>query len=318
VISAGELPIAKVGTLALAELRLLDPTFPEYFASISTTDQNPDTITGGVIYTDNVPSLFQYGLGQNGSVAQWNGILGQGFATAFGSKGYGQRLDFDSLTGDFRSANSATGESGVTTITLARNTKEARFYMNAMDFSNYFDIEEAFPGTYPSLVNFPFLQANIITVEAFLDDQPIFWQTYDMRAIQTPTYATGFASTTQEGGPVRIGQALGQDPDPAFVFNRIVISGAFVVIDNVSFDLGQTFANCPPDIAGGVPEGGLPTPDGRIGADDLVLVLALFGEEAAGSPIATIADINSDGIVNAMDLLEVLSTWGNCPGGIGG
>lgn len=327
VISAGELPIAKVGTLALAELRKLDPTFPAYFASISTTDQNADTVTSGVIYTDNIPSLFQYGLGQNGSVAQWNGILGQGFATAFGSKGYGQRLDFDSLTGYFRSATTVdpitgeiviTAESGVTTITLARNTKEARFYMNAMDFTNYFDTEEAFPGTYPSLVDFPFLQANIITVEAFLDDQPIFWQTYDMRAIQTPTYATGFASTTQEGGPVRIGQTLGQDPDPAFVFNRIVISGAFVVIDNVSFDLGQAFADCPADIAGGVPEGGLPTPDGRIGADDLVLVLALFGLDAAGNPIATIADINSDGIVNAMDLLEVLSTWGNCPGGIGG
>ena len=316
-VNDGPLEIAKVGTIALAELRKLDPTFPQFFATIETDDQNPDTEAGGFIYTDNIPSLFMYGLGQNGDMIPWNVELGQGFAMAFGSKGYGQRLIFNSITGDFPSANAATNESGKTTIILKRPAKEARFYMNAADFTEYFDTEELYPGTYPQLINFAFLQANVVTVQAFLGDELKFTQAYDLRSIQTPTFPTGFPTTVIGGGPVRIAQPFGQETDPNFVFDRVVILGAFVVIDNLSFDLGQVFPTCPGDIAGGIPEGGLPTSDGRVGADDLVLVLALFTVDTDGNPLAQIADLNDDGFVDALDLLEILTSWGNCPGGAG-
>ena len=316
-VNDGSLEIAKVGTIALAELRKLDPTFPQFFATIETDDQNPDTEAGGFIYTDNIPSLFMYGLGQNGNMMPWNAVLGQGFAGAFGSRGYGQRLIFNSITGDFPSANAATNESGQTTIMLKRPAKEARFYMNAADFTEYFDTEELYPGTYPQLINFAFLQANVVTVQAFLGDEMKFIQAYDFRSIQTPTFPTGFPTTVIGGGPVRIAQPFGQKTDPNFVFDRVVILGAFVVIDNLSFDLGQVFPTCPGDIAGGIPEGGLPTSDGRVGADDLVLVLALFTVDPVGNPLAQIADLNDDGFVDALDLLEILTSWGNCPGGAG-
>ena len=316
-VNDGPLEIAKVGTIALAELRKLDPTFPQFFATIETDDQNPDTEAGGFIYTDNIPSLFMYGLGQNGNMMPWNAVLGQGFAGAFGSRGYGQRLIFNSITGDFPSANAATNESGQTTIMLKRPAKEARFYMNAADFTEYFDTEELYPGTYPQLINFAFLQANVVTVQAFLGDEMKFIQAYDFRSIQTPTFPTGFPTTVIGGGPVRIAQPFGQKTDPNFVFDRVVILGAFVVIDNLSFDLGQVFPTCPGDIAGGIPEGGLPTSDGRVGADDLVLVLALFTVDTDGNPLAQTADLNDDGFVDALDLLEILTSWGNCPGGAG-
>jgi len=328
-VNDGPLEIAKVGTIALAELRKLknQEDFPQFFATIETDDQNPDTEAGGFIYTDNIPSLFMYGLGQNGTVSEWGEIFGQGFAKAFGSKGYGQRLIFNSITGDFPSANAATYESGKTTIILDPNrtllegrqsAKEARFYMNAADFTEYFDTEELYPGTYPQLINFAFLQANVVTVQAFLGDEMKFTQSYDLRSIQTPTFSTGFPTTVIAGGPVRIAQPFGQKIDPLFAFDRIVISGAFVVIDNLSFDLGQVFPTCPGDIAGGIPEGGLPTSDGSVGADDLVLVLALFGMVADdGNPLAQIADLNGDNFVDALDLLEILTSWGNCPGGAG-
>ena len=329
-VNDGPLKIAKVGTIALAELRKLEnqEDFPEFFATIETDDQNPDTEAGGFIYTDNIPSLFMYGLGQNGSFAQWYPVLRQGFAMAFGSRGYGQRLIFNSITGDFPSANAATYESGKTTIILDPNrtikegrqsAKEARFYMNATDFTEYFDTEELYPGTYPELINFEFLRANVVTVQAFLGDDPIpkFTQAYDLRSIQTPTFPTGFPTTVIAGGPVRIAQPFGQKTDPLFAFDRIVILGAFVVIDNLSFDLGQVFPTCPGDIAGGIPEGGLPTSDGRVGADDLVLVLALFTVDTDGNPLAQIADLNDDGFVDALDLLEILTSWGDCPGGAG-
>ena len=316
-VNDGSLEIAKVGTIALAELRKLDPTFPQFFATIETDDQNPDTEAGGFIYTDNIPSLFMYGLGQNGNMMPWNAVLGQGFAGAFGSRGYGQRLIFNSITGDFPSANAATNESGQTTIMLKRPAKEARFYMNAADFTEYFDTEELYPGTYPQLINFAFLQANVVTVQAFLGDEMKFIQAYDFRSIQTPTFPTGFPTTVIGGGPVRIAQPFGQKTDPNFVFDRVVILGAFVVIDNLSFDLGQVFPTCPGDIAGGIPEGGLPTSDGRVGADDLVLVLALFTVDTDGNPLAQTADLNDDGFVDALDLLEILTSWGNCPGGAG-
>lgn len=199
--------------------------------------------------------------------------------------------------------------------------------MNAFDFKTFFDLENLYPGTFPGLANHPYLEANTIVVEGLLtrDDlgNPIppeqkFVQVYDMRAIQTPLYATGFANTTIEGGPVRIALPFGSDPDPDFKFDEIRIGGAFVVLDNISFDLGQEFADCPADIAGGIPEAGLPTPDGRVAADDLVFVLALFGADPAADPLAEIADIDSDGDVDAADLLEILASWGTCPGGTGG
>jgi len=323
----GPLDIARVSSTALALLRVDDPKFPEYFATVETQDQNDDTVTGGFIYTDNIPSIFQYGLGENGSFGQWGAILGQGFATAFGSRGYGQRLVFNAVTGDFPSGDSATGASGVTIIRTYRPVKEARFFMNAFDFKTFFDLENLYPGTFPGLANHPYLEANAIVVEGLLtrDDlgNPIppeqkFVQVYDMRAIQTPLYATGFANTTIEGGPVRIALPFGSDPDPDFKFDEIRIGGAFVVLDNISFDLGQEFADCPADIAGGIPEAGLPTPDGRVAADDLVFVLALFGADPAADPLAEIADIDTDGDVDAADLLEILASWGTCPGGTGG
>ena len=314
----GLLNIAKVRATVLEEIRKSDPTFPDYFATIETSDQSVGGDDGGFIYTDNIPSLFSYGLGQNGSLNEWGGVLGQGFAKAFGSKGYGQRLLFNSITGDFPSANPDTGESGVTTIRLARNTKECRFYINAADFTQYFELEQEFPGTFPELHNYGFLEANLITVKAFLGDDLVFTQSYDLREIQTPTFPTGFPTTIIQGGPVRIAQPFGQETDPNFVFDRILIFGAFVVIDDISFDLGLVISECSGDVAGGIPEGGLPTPDGRIGADDLIFVLAQFGNSASGDPLAAIADINNDTFVNGLDLLEVLSLWGTCPGGSGG
>jgi len=199
--------------------------------------------------------------------------------------------------------------------------------MNAFDFKTFFDLENLYPGTFPGLANHPYLEANAIVVEGLLtrDDlgNPIppeqkFVQVYDMRAIQTPIYATGFPSTTSEGGPVRVAQPFGSDPDPNFKFDEIRIGGAFVVLDNISFDLGQELADCLADIAGGIPEAGLPTPDGRVAADDLVFVLARFGVDPAADPLAEIADIDSDGDVDGADLLEILVAWGACLGGTGG
>jgi len=142
-------------------------------------------------------------------------------------------------------------------------------------------------------------------------------QSYDMRAIESPIYPNGFANTTIEGGPVRIAQPFGEI-DPNFKFDEIRIWGAFVVVDNISFDLGQEFAPCPADVAGGIPQAGFPTPDGRVAADDLVFVLALFGVDPENDPLAEKADVDSDGDVDAGDLTEILTSWGVCPGGSGG
>ncbi len=300
----GALSIAKVSADALAQIRLTDPDFPDYFATIETTDLAPDPTDAGFIYTDVIPSLFHYGLGRNGNMSLY-GALRQGFALAFGSRGYGQRLDFDSVTGDFPSGN------GFTTILCARPITECRLYINAADFADHFASDPPLP----QLANFPYLEENLVTVQAIdIDDITgaevvVFQQSFDLRGIETPGHVNGFQF-------VRLSAAIG---DPAIVFDKVSITGAFVAIDNVSFDRGQIFAECIGDIAGGVPVGGLPTPDGRVGAEDLLLVLATF--DAANpldpaDPLAVIADINEDGFVDASDLLEVLSGFGNCPGGV--
>ncbi|MSR68757.1 MAG: hypothetical protein EXS17_00170 [Phycisphaerales bacterium] len=302
----GALPIAKVSAEALAQIRLTDPDFPDYFATIETSDMNPDPTDTGFIFTDIIPSLFQYGLGRNGNLVL-NGALGQGFAIAFGSRGYGQRLSFNSVTGDFPSGN------GFTTIVCARSITECRLYINAADFEDHFAANPPLP----QLANFGYLEENLVTVQGIdIDDATgaevvVFQQSFDLRTIETPAVPSGLQF-------VRIAAAVG---DPAIVFDKIAITGAFVAMDNVSFDRGQIFAECIADIAGGIPIGGVPTPDGRVGAEDLLLILAAF--DAANpvdptDPIAVLADVNDDGFVDASDLLEILSSFGNCPGGVAG
>ncbi len=302
----GALPIAKVSAVALAQIRLTDPDFPEYFATIETTDLGPDPTDTNFILSDIVPSLYQYGLGRNGNLS-FNGVLRQGFALAFGSRGYGQRLSFNSITGDFPSGN------GFTTVLCARPITECRFYFNAADFTDYFAADPALP----QLANFGYLEENIVTVQGIdIDDVTgadvvVFEQHFDLRAVETPAVASGLQF-------VRIAAAIG---DPAIVFDKVAITGAFVTLDNISFDRGQIFAECISDIAGGIPVAGLPTPDGRVSAEDLLLILATFDPANPvdpTDPLAMLADINDDGFVDAMDLLEVLSSFGNCPGGVAG
>ena len=48
------------------------------------------------------------------------------------------------------------------------------------------------------------------------------------------------------------------------------------------------------------------TGDGVVNVLDLLAVLTSWG--AGGS-----ADVNGDGVVNVLDLLEVLTSWGECP-----
>lgn len=295
----GELPICRVSADALAEIRLFDPDFPEYFATIESTDFSPDPNDTGFVYTDIVPGLFQYALGRNGNMNLY-GVLGQGFAMAFGSRGYGQRLTFNPNTGEFPSGN------GVTIMRLAREAQEARFYMNAADFEDYFAEDPPLE----QLANYPYLQENIVMVQALQVDPAtgaeivVFQKTYDLRDIETPANQNGFAFILVRA------EAGAADP---IHFEKIVVTGAFCVFDNIAFDRGQEFPACPADIAGGDPIGGLPTPDGTIGAQDLVLVLALFGTDPA-DPLFSFGDINEDGFIDGVDLLMVIAEWGSCAG----
>jgi len=59
------------------------------------------------------------------------------------------------------------------------------------------------------------------------------------------------------------------------------------------------FAECVGDVDG----------DGTVGADDLLLVRELFGNECEGCP----ADIDGDGTVTFADLALIISHWGVCP-----
>lgn len=295
----GELPICKIAAVPLAQLREVDPDFPEYFATVESTDYSPDPNDTGFIYTDIVPGLFQYSLGRNGNMNLY-GVLGQGYAMAFGSRGYGQRLTFNATTGEFPSVN------GVTTFRLAREATEARFYMNAADFQDYFAEDPPLP----LLPNHPYLEENVVLVQAIQVDPAtgaetvVFTRTFDLRNVETPGVSSGFQFVLIRS------EAGAAEP---IHFEKIVITGAFCVFDNVSFDMGQVFPDCPADIAGGDPAGGLPTPDGIIGAQDLVLILALFGADPADA-LFPYADINEDGFVDGIDLLEVISQWGTCPG----
>ena len=297
----GELPICKVAPAILAELRLIDPDFPEQFATIESTDFTPDPTDSGFVYTDIVPGLYHYALGENGNM-NLRGVLGQGFGMGFGNRGYGQRLEFNSQTGDFPSGN------GVTIVRLARTCQEARFYMNAADFEEYFNFDPPLPG----LANHPYLLENIVVVEAVSVDpvtgieSVVSQKFYDLRGIQTPQDQDGFQF-------VLIRADAGE---AAISFDKVVITGAFVVLDNLSFDRGQVFEPCDADIAGGTPTQGLPTPDGVVQAEDLVLVLAMYGLPVdPGSPLTGIADINGDLFVDSFDLVEILAGWGTCIGG---
>ncbi|MSR28165.1 MAG: hypothetical protein EXS03_01130 [Phycisphaerales bacterium] len=295
-----ELPICKVAPATLAEIRLTDPEFPEYFATIESTDYSPDPLDTAFVYSDFVPSLFQYALGENGNM-NLRGVLGQGFGMAFGNRAFGQRLDFNAETGDFSSGN------GVVIIKLARSAAEARFYLNAADFASYF----AFDPPLPNLVNHPYLEENIVVVDAISVDPLTGAETvvsqkqYDLRGVQTPAVPSGFEFAIIRAEPGA----------PAISFDKIIITGAFIALDNLSLDLGQEFEPCGADIAGGDPVQGLPTPDGHVRADDLLVVLATFGLTVdPGSPLTGIADINGDGFVDAFDLVEIFSAWGTCPG----
>ncbi len=296
----GELPICRVAAATLAEIRNTDPEFPEYFATIESTDFTPDPNDGGFVFTDFVPSLFQYAMGENGNM-NLQGVLGQGFGMAYGNRAYGQRLEFHSQTGDFPSGN------GITILRLARPVKEARFYLNVADFAAYFAIDPPLPG----LANHPYLQENLALVEAFNVDPATGAETlvsmkfYDLRDVQTPNDQDGFQFTLIRAEP----------GEPEIEFNKIVITGAFSALDNIAFDRGQEFAPCDADVAGGIPSQGLPTPDGRVQAEDLLLVLVAFGQAVDPSvPLTGLADITDDGFVDSFDLVEVLAGWGACPG----
>jgi hypothetical protein len=52
-----------------------------------------------------------------------------------------------------------------------------------------------------------------------------------------------------------------------------------------------------------------PNKDGEVNVDDLLIVLAFWGDTP---PAYGAADVNSDGTVNVDDLLAVINAWGPC------
>ncbi len=299
----------------------VDPTDDEvYFAKIETVGAGAGG-EGNYIYTDMAPSAGLYPLGMNGA---WGMTAMQGgIALAFGNRGYGQMLNFNPQTGTFAS------ELGVTTITLATEAEEGRLWLNAVDFTGYFG-EDSSGGVNcadpllpsPDLVNFGLCQ-NAVTIEAFddADDDPA--TTNDWTLVYQIAESLNGTRTPGDGSIINNPDAMVQRhivagpalPDP-LKFDRIRITGAFVVIDNLAFDLGVAWSDCEADMAGGplTPEG-LPTPDGDVDANDLVAVLGTFGVDPGTDPLAALTDINTDGTVDALDLIEVMLNWGPCPGG---
>jgi hypothetical protein len=345
----GPLPIAKLSGTALKQSRALDPDFPEFFATIETVAQVQVPGNGGYVFFDSIPSAFQYRLGGNGvrrcpDVAPPIADI-QGVAEAIGNRGYGQALTFDSTSGEF------TSELGVTTIVAARDCKEVRFYINAADFTSYFDYEPPLP----NLGNYPYLRENLVFITASDEKgNTVYEQTLDLRGTWRATSLGGGRLpltgdlSCQAGNPnpdlamefVRIGAPIGSRE--SLSIRKVEIRGAFVVLDNISFDTGLDYSgySCDADIAGGpVDPSGLPTRDGRIGGEDLVVVLAAWGYGLKGEPgqfpqfgtcppdgppdnasfeelVARAADINEDCQVDGMDLLELLAAWGQCLGGV--
>ena len=331
----GALPIAEISANALKELRELDPAFPDYFATVETVGLAQAPGNGGYVFYDVRPNAFQYRLGGNGerSVCPAFDPLGRsatsGFARAIGNRGYGQALNFDSTTGDFPS------QAGITTITAARDCREIRMYLNTADFSGYFDFDPPLP----LLRNYPYLEENVVFISAFNEqNELVFEQSLDLRGQWTPEDGLPCPQDPNPQGLVflRIGPPLGSSEQLAI--RSVEIRGAFVVIDNVSFQMaveddddGNAFP-CIADIAGGPLDPiGIPTPDGRVGGEDLLVVLATYGWGLSESPnqftscppdnptpgeeLARLADINEDCQVDGMDLLEVLAAWGQCLGG---
>jgi len=325
----GSLPIAKVSEDALKELRKLDPDFPDHFATIETVGLSQAPGNGGYVYFDVLPNAFQYRLGGNGvrpcpDFASEQVSSTNGFARAIGNRGYGQSLDFDSTTGDFPS------QAGITTITAARDCKEVRLYINAADFTGYFNYEPPLP----LLNNYPYLEENVVFISAFNEaGELVYEQSLDLRG-QWASRTPGCSENPNPQGFVflRIGAPLGSDTE--LQIRSVEIRGAFVVLDNISFDAGldDSAYPCVADIAGGPLDPlGLPTPDGRVGGEDLLTVLAAYGyglngfpqfttcppdDATPGEELPRIADINEDCQVDSMDLLEVLAAWGQCLGGV--
>jgi hypothetical protein len=325
----GSLPIAQVSEEALKELRKLDPDFPDHFATIETVGLSQAPGNGGYVYFDVLPNAFQYRLGGNGvrpcpDFTSEQVSATNGFARAIGNRGYGQSLDFDSVTGDFPS------QAGITTITAARDCKEVRLYLNAADFTGYFNYEPPLP----LLNNYPYLEENVVFVSAYNEaGELVYEQSLDLRG-QWASRTPGCSENPNPQGFVflRIGAPLGSDTE--LQIRSVEIRGAFVVIDNISFDAGldDSAYPCVADIAGGPLDPlGLPTPDGRVGGEDLLTVLAAYGyglngfpqfttcppdDATPGEELPRIADINEDCQVDSMDLLEVLAAWGQCLGGV--
>lgn len=325
----GALPIAKVSDLALKEIRKLDPDFPDHFATIETVGLAQAPGNGGYVYFDVLPNAFQYRLGGNGvrpcpDFAPPQVSATRGFARAIGNRGYGQALNFDPDTGDFPS------QAGITTITAARDCKEIRLYMNAADFTGYFDYEPPLP----LINNYPYLRENVIFVSAFNEaGELVYEQSLDLRG-QWASATPGCSQNPNPSGFVflRIGAPLGSGIE--LQIRTVEIRGAFVVLDNISFDAGldNSAYPCVADIAGGPLDPlGIPAPDGRVGGEDLLVVLATYGWGLSGFPqfstcppdavtpgeeLARLGDINEDCQVDSMDLLEVLAAWGQCLGGV--
>ncbi len=65
-------------------------------------------------------------------------------------------------------------------------------------------------------------------------------------------------------------------------------------------DFGAGFAFCPSDC--------LQTPDGLIGIQDMLAMLAQWGGEAGGGP----CDANFDGVIDLIDFVELMGAWGPC------
>ena len=302
------------GVITTFEPRIQPATGDAYFATIETVGAGA-TGEGGYVYTDSVPSAFQFHLGLNGDHTLYPTIPG-GFAKAFGSRGYGQMLNFNGVTGAFPS------ELGQTTITLATEVESMHLQMNAADFTGFFD-ELPNGNTDCNSPLVPLIPAglchNELNIHAYddLDDDAsttddwveVFTSVESLNGLMWPDVDGVFME------PNCLVRRFITAPfgTPDLSFDRVVITGAFVVLDNLGFDMGAEWPTCLGDCAGGTEIDGLPTPDGTVGAEDLLLVLATFGTSPVNpAGVSGVADLNDDDSVDSMDLAEILATWGPC------